>query len=719
MINLEKLLQEMSLHDKIGQLTQYPTGLLAAESTIVTGPMQEFGLSHEDVAAVGSVLNTPSLEAAQAIQAEHLKNDPHKIPMVIMQDVIHGYRTIYPIPLGLACAFDPEIWEDCARMAAKEASADGVHVTFAPMVDYVRDPRWGRVMESGGEEPLVTGRMAQAQIRGFQGEDLSRQGTVATCVKHYAAYGGAESGMDYNLVELSERELREFYLPAYKACLDAGAPMVMASFNALNGIPATANPMLMQKILRQEWGFDGVLISDYNAVGELIPHGVAANEKEAAKLAFENHLDIEMCSATYFHHLQALIEQGIFTEAQLDAAVLRVLKLKQRLGLFEDPNRGADRALADALMLCPEHRSVARKAATESAVLLKNTGLLPLSQTLSKVAVIGPFAHEHGINGSWSVSGKDADTVTVYQGLCHLLGQDRVLLAEGCGAAFGDADTSGFTAAVRAAEQAEAVVLCLGERQAYSGEGVSRAELSLPGPQLALYRAVLEANPNTAVVLFNGRPLAIPELAQTAPAILEMWFPGTEGGHAAADLLFGRANPCGRLTMSFPYSMGQCPVYYNRPNTGRPNWTSGTACGAYTAGYIDCPNLPLYSFGHGLSYSRFIYSQMTLSAHTLTAEGALQVRIRVKNDSPLPGREVVQLYIRDRVGSVVRPVQQLVDYQKLSFAPGEEKTVTFTLTEPMLRFYDMAGRHLSEPGEFDLMVGCPDNFVLQDRFVLQ
>lgn len=717
-MDLQKLLSQMSVHDKIGQLTQYNAKLFINTSSDITGPQQKLGLTDADLAAVGSVLNFASADEVKEIQDKHLKNDPHKIPIVFMRDVIHGYRTIFPIPLALGCSFDPQIAEDCSRVAAKEASASGVHVTFTPMVDYVRDPRWGRVMETCGEEPLVTGALAAAQIRGFHGDGMEKPGNVATCVKHYAGYGGAEAGRDYNLVEVSDRELRQYYLPAYKACLDAGAPMVMPSFNSLNGIPSIANPMLMQQILRDEWGFDGVVISDYNAVGELLPHGVADNKKEAAKLAFENTCDIEMCSSGYFHHLEELINEGVFTMEQLDAAVMRVLKFKERLGLFEDPYHGADQTLAETLYLCDEHRAVVRKAATDCAVLLKNNGILPLSEKLNKVAVIGPFADEHGINGFWSPDGKDDDTTTVYQGVSSLLGADKVTKAAGCSCLWDDTDTSGFAAAVDMAKQADAVILCLGELQTYSGEGKCRTDLKLPGMQLELARQVIAANPNTVAVLFNGRPLDLSDLDPIAPAILTMWFPGTEGGAAAADLLFGRANPSAKLTMTFPRNVGQCPIYYNHPNTGRPRWRFTVDHSGYSSDYIDCPTMPLYSFGHGLSYSNFVYSDLTLSAHELTADSAIQVSVKVRNDSDREGKEVVQLYMRDKVGCVVRPVQQLIAFEKLSFAAGEEKTVTFTVTEKMLRFYNMEGKHISEPGEFDLMVGYADHFVLKDTFQL-
>ena len=716
MNRLEKLLSQMSVHDKIGQLTQYNAALFANSASEITGPAQKLGLTKEDLASVGSVLNFASFAEVKEIQEKHLENDPNRIPMVFMRDVIHGFRTIYPIPLAMSCSFDEEIAEECSRIAAREASASGVMVTFTPMVDYARDARWGRVLETGGEEPLVTSRLAQAQIRGFHGDGMEKPGNVATCVKHYAGYGGAEAGRDYNLVEVSERELWEYYLPAYKACLDAGAPLVMPSFNSLNGVPSIANAKLMQQILRQEWGFDGVVISDYNAVGELLPHGVAGDKREAAKLAFENTCDMEMCSSAYFHYLEELINEGVFTMEQLDAAVMRVLKLKDQLGLFEDPYHGASQEEADRLILCDEHRAVARKAAAESAVLLKNNGILPLSENVDRVAVIGPLADEHEINGFWSIDGKNEDTTTVYQGVCNLLGADKVVTAKGCGNLWTDTDTSGFQEAIDIAKSAEKVILCLGEPQNYSGEGNCRTDLKLPGMQIELAKQIIAANPNTVIVLFNGRPLDLSDLDPIAPAILDMWFPGTEGGNAAADLLFGRANPCGKLAMTFPYNVGQCPIYYNHPNTGRPRWRFDVDHRGYASDYIDAPTLPLYSFGHGLSYANFVYSDLTLSDHTMTRDGSIQVSVRVKNDSDRAGKEVVQLYIRDLVGCVVRPVQQLIDFQKLSFAPGEEKIVTFTITEPMLRFYNMEGKQISEPGAFDVMIGYADHFDLRDRF---
>ena len=710
MANLEKLLSKMTLEEKIGQLMQYNGNVFLDTSAEITGPMEQFGLTEADLGRLGSVLNFASADEMKRMQDMHLAGDPNGIPMVFMMDVIHGYRTIYPIPLGLGCSFDPELAKQCSRMAAREAGASGVQVTFTPMVDYARDPRWGRVMECCGEDPLLAGHLGAAQVEGFQGEDLKQPENLAACVKHFAGYGGAEAGRDYNLVERSERELREFFLPAYKACIDAGAELLMPSFNSLNGIPSVANPWLMQKILKEEWNYQGVVISDYNALGELLTHGVAEDEKQAALLAFQNGCDMEMCSSTYLHHLKELVEEGKVSEARIDAAVARVLRLKEKLGLFADPYHGADQQRAEALYLCPEHRRIAREAAEQSAVLLKNNGLLPLAETLDRLAVIGPFADEQGILGFWSCCGRDEESVTLAQGIRRLLPDAKLTVTSGCGCRWEDSDTSGFQAAVEAAKNAQAVILCLGEPQNYSGEGNCRTDIRLPGMQLELAKAVIEANPSTAVVLFHGRPLDIHELDEIAPAILSMWFPGSEGGSAAANLLFGRANPCGKLDMSFPRSVGQCPIYYNHPNTGRPHWTKEAGQRHFASDYIDCATLPLYSFGHGLSYSEFVYSDMELSAPVLTREKPIQVSVTVRNRSSRPGKEVVQLYMRDPVASVVRPVQQLIGYRKIAFGPNEEKRIQFTVTEEMLRFWNFEGKHVSEPGSIQLMIGWADHF---------
>lgn len=712
-MDLNKLISQMTTNEKLGQLTQFGAGLFRSSTAGDTGPLLYWGLKPDDINRMGSILNFSGAEEMRALQKLHLDGDPNKIPMLFMMDVIHGYRTIFPIPLALGSSFNTEIVKECTRMAAKEAKAAGVHVTFTPMVDYVRDARWGRVMETCGEEPMINSVMGAAQIEAFKSQGM------ATCVKHFAAYGGAEAGRDYNNVELSEHILREFYLPAYKACIDAGAEMLMPSFNVLNGVPSVGNKWLMNKVLRDEWGFDGVVISDYSAVVELITHGIAEDKKAAAKLAFECGCDMEMCSTTYMDHLKELVDEGVFTTEQLDKSVYKVLKLKQDLGLFDNPYTEASVEAEQKVFLTKENRELVKKAAVESAVLLKNNGVLPFSKEHKKVAVIGPFANEHKIIGFWSCAGKDAESVTVAEGIKAKLQDAQITVVKGCGNEFNDTDTSDFENAVDAAKNADIVILCLGEPQDYSGEGNCRVDLDLPGVQNELAQAVIGANPNTAVVLFTGRSLAIKKLDSISPAILNMWFPGTEGGSAAADLLFGDANPSGKITMSFPKSLGQCPIYYNHTNTGRPKAEGKDETRlTYTSSYIECGNLPLYSFGHGLSYSNFVYEDLSLSSNEMTKEGSIDAEVTVFNSSDVDGKETVQLYMRDLFGSTARHVQQLIAYEKISLKAGERKTVKFTVREPMLRFWNNENKFVSEPGEFNLSVGYADHLILTKSFKL-
>lgn len=719
MIDLENLVAQMTLSEKIGQLTQYNASVCVQTDAEITGPNAAFGLTKEDVARIGSVLNFSDVEQMRAIQEEHLRTDRNKIPLAFMLDVIHGYRTIYPIPLALGCSFDTELVAECTRMAAVEGSADGVHVTFTPMVDFVRDARWGRVMETCGEDPMLNSRMGAAQVRAFQQDDVRDPENLATCVKHFAAYGGAEAGRDYNTVDIAERTLREYYLPAYKACIDAGAKLLMPSFNSLNGVPSVANEWLMHRILHKEWGYDGAVISDYAAVAELVTHGAAADLKEAAKRAFSCGCDIEMCSTAYHKHLEELVQEGTVSEEEIDAAVLRVLRFKEKLGLFADPFHGASRERADAVTLTAENRALVRRAAAESAVLLKNDGVLPFASA-KKIALIGPFADEHAILGGWRCRGRIAESVTVRAALEKAMPDAELTVVRGCGNAWDDTDTSGIAAAVEAAKNADTVILCLGEPMDYSAEGNCRTDLRLPGMQEALAAAVAAANSNTAAVIFNGRPLVLTEIEKAVPAILEMWFPGTEGGSAAVDLLFGSVNPSGKLSMSFPRATGQCPIYYNHPNTGRPKpvHKDGERL-HFVSGYVDCGNLPLYPFGYGLSYSHFVYEDLTLDATEMDASGVIRATVTVCNDSDRAGVETVQLYLRDVAASVVRPVCQLLDFAKVSLAPHEKKTVTFTVTEPQLRFWNFDNEYVSEPGEFHLSTGCADHLVHTKAFILK
>ena len=707
MKDIVKLLNGMTIEEKIGQLTQYNAIMYVDSTATITGDMSSLQLTEEDLKTVGSVLNFSSPDEMRTIQERHLKEDRNKIPMLFMMDVVHGFRTIYPIPLALGCSFNTDIVTECCRMAAKEAVAGGVQVTYAPMVDYVRDARWGRVMESCGEDAYLNGVMGATQVKAFQGDDLTDKNSIVSCVKHFAGYGGAEAGRDYNNAEISEHALREYYLPAYKACIEAGADMIMPSFNVLNGVPATANKWLMQDVLKNEWSFDGIVISDYGAVKEFIDHGIAKNEKECAEIAFKNSCDIEMCSSAYIHHLKELIEERAVSEDALDDAVLKVLKLKDKLGLFEDPFRGAAKDDESSAWLTKENRDIVRRAAEECAVLLKNDNILPFAKDTHSIALIGPFADNKKIIGFWSCNGKNEESVTVKEGIENLLPDIRISVAKGCGDEWDDYDKSGFSEAIKIAKEAEAVVLCLGEPQDYSGEGNSRADISLHKIQVELAKAVIAVNSNAAVLTFSGRPIVLTDLKETAPAIMHMWFPGTEGGNAIADLLFGFANPSGKLSMSFPELTGQCPIYYNHTNIIKEGRKG--AHNPYTASYVECSNTPLFSFGYGLSYSNFVYEK--LEVFDLT-ENNIKVSVTIYNDSDLEGKETVLVFVRDIVASVARPSQQLLRFKKVNLKAYERKEIDFVITRNDLGFWNYNNEFVFEPGEFEISTGYADHLIL-------
>lgn len=704
-MDVKKILSQMTTEEKILQLLQINSVFFKDDvGSEATGPRAKFNISESQVFAAGSLLNFMGANVMIELQNEYLARSEKKIPLLFMQDIIHGYRTIFPIPLGLGASFDHELVKQCSAMAAKEAAVGGVHVTFTPMVDTARDARWGRVMETTGEDHWLNGIMGAATIEGFK-RDGDEYG-LATCVKHYAGYGAAEAGRDYNTVDMSERTAREYYLPAYKACVDAGADMVMTSFNVFDGIPAAANKKLVHDILREEWGFDGIVISDYAAFNEMIAHGYAKDLKEVALRATQAGVDIEMMSMAYSRYLQQLISEGEVDMAWLDAAVERVLKLKDKLGLFENPYRKASEKESERILLCSEHRALARKAAEDSAVLLENDGILPLDKSkLKKIAIIGPLADTGELLGGWKGGGREEETVTVAAGIKAYCGDDvKIEVIEGCSAMLDAKDESGFKAAVRAAKKADAVIMCLGEHQGDSGEGNSKMDIELPAIQYKLIDAVKKVNKNIAVLLFTGRPLTIPRLKKEVRAVLNMWFPGTEGGNAAANLLFGEVNPSGKLTMTFPYSVGQCPIYYNHYRTGRPRKNDERRWG-YQSSYIDGPNAPLYPFGYGKSYTEFEYSPVTLSATALDESGALTAEVTVKNIGRTAGKETVQLYIRDLFGSTVRPVKELKGYKKIFLNPGEEKSVVFTVNSDMLAFYGADLKKKAEKGEFELFIG--------------
>lgn len=703
-MDIHALLKSMTLEQKLAQMSQYGTSVLySGAEDDVTGPARDLGLTAEHIAAVGSTLGSGTAEMVIAMQKDHLAKDPNKIPLLFMRDVIHGYRTVYPVPLGMGATWDEGIVYECCRMAAKEAAVSGITVNFSPMVDLVRDCRWGRNMETTGEDAWYNSRMAATMVKGYQGDDLTGKYDIAACVKHFAAYGAAESGRDYNTTDMSDYTLYEHYMPAYRAAVDAGVEMVMTSFNSLNGVPCAGNPWLVKDLLRGEWGFDGVVISDWNSFHEMISHGFVENGKQAAEKALNGETDIEMMSSTYIHYVKELIEEGKVSEKQIDRAVLRILKLKDKLGLFENPLRATSVEEEEKYCLCEEHRAIARRAAEQAAVLLKNDGVLPLSEDIKRLAVIGPFA-ACGMNGWWSCQGKTEESVSVAAGLRDALPQAEITCVAGCTDGLHDQTNAAMLEeAIVAARKAEAVVLCLGEQEAWSGEGNSRGDVGLPDVQKELLRRVAAVNPNTVVLLFNGRPLALGDVIDDVPALFTMWQPGTEGGSAAARLLLGRVNFSGHLTMTFPYHVGQAPIYYNSMRTGRPKPGDDSTVG-YVSRYVDMPNAPLFPFGYGLSYTTFAYGKPTLSASTLKKGSgeAITLSVTVKNTGKVAGATVVQLYIRDLVASLVRPVRELRGYERVMLAAGEEKTITFTVDESMLAFRKESGKVEAEVGDFHL-----------------
>ncbi|PLR77045.1 beta-glucosidase [Bacillus sp. V3-13] len=701
---LNSLIQQMTLDEKISQLIQLATPFYQGSNNKgqITGPIAELGITEEIVHNSGSVLGASGANEVINIQKTHLENNRLGIPLLFMADIVHGFKTIFPVPLAIGCSWDLRLAEKSAEIAAHEAAVSGVHVTFAPMVDLVRDPRWGRVMESTGEDPYLNSQFAKAFVRGFQGSDLATDNNrVAACVKHFAAYGAPEGGRDYNTVNMSERQLRESYLPAYKAALDEGVEMVMTAFNTVDGIPASGNKWLMRDLLRDEWKFDGVLISDWGAVKELIPHGVATDEAEAAYKAIQAGVDIEMMTACYVKHLRKLVENGDVNESIIDEAVLRILRLKAKLGLFENPYRAADESLEKEIVMSEQHRQASRELAAKSCVLLKNDGVLPLQKD-RKIAIIGPFAQSGDILGPWSWLGSKEQAVQLYDGIKEKVRSSFLLTAKGCGIETGNEEQ--LNEAIDTASKADIIVLALGEDSEMSGEAGSRADIRLPQVQLELVTKLKELQKPTVAVLFNGRPLDLHGVIDEVDAVLEAWYPGTEGGAAIADLLFGDVNPSGKLTMSFPYSVGQVPVYYNHFNTGRPK-DAPDAQERYVSQYLDIPNEPLLPFGFGLSYTTFSYGEAKLSGDSMNLEQPLSITVEVTNTGKMAGEEIVQLYIQDLAGEVVRPLKELKAFDKVMLQPGETKKVSFTITEEQLRYYHSDLQFKSDPGAFIAYVG--------------
>ena len=708
---VDSVLSLMSLDEKIGQLNQLSYGIGWGPTVKVSVPNEYKELIKEG--KIGSFLNAIGAEFTYELQKIAVNESRLKIPLIFGLDVIHGFKTIFPVPLGEAATWQPEIIEMSAHYQALEAASAGIHWTFSPMVDIARDPRWGRIMEGSGEDPYLGSLMAAARVRGYQ-ENLSNLNIIA-CAKHYAGYGGAEGGRDYNTVDFSERTFRDVYLPPFKAAVDAGAHTIMASFNEIGGIPSSGSKRLLTDILRDEWGFKGFVVSDWNSIGELINHGFASDLKHAGQISLNAGLDMDMESRSYITHLKELEDEGKVDEDLIDESVKRILHVKFMLGLFDDPYRYCQKEREQKNIMTDEVRIAALEVAKRSMVLLKNEkNILPLKKTYKRIGVIGPLANSktHPLGG-WSAMGDTVDVTTVLEGLKNYVDKKiDIAYAEGC--KIDDNSTAGFKNAVNIAKKSDVVVLCLGESRDMSGEACSRSSLDLPGVQGALAKELKKTAKPIVVVLMNGRPLSIPWLNDNANAILEAWFPGVTAGEAIAKVLFGDYNPGGKLPVTFPRTVGQVPIYYNHKNTGR----SGDLKNHYTSKYLDLPLTPLYPFGYGLSYTTFSLNDFNLSSGNLTEEDSIIVSVKVKNTGNYDGEEVVQLYIQDLVGSVTRPVKELKGFKKVMLKRGEEKSVQFTIHEKDLRFTTADMKFKSEPGKFKAFVGANSADALEKEFEL-
>ncbi len=713
---VDSVLNLMTLDEKIGQLNQYNDDYEA------TGPVTLDKTKAEQLknGQIGSLLNTIGAERTKKWQ-EIAMQSRLRIPLIFGQDVIHGFKTTFPIPLAEACSWDLDLMEKSARIAAIEASASGIHWTFAPMVDIARDPRWGRVMEGAGEDTYLGTKIAYARVKGFQGNKLGDLTSVMACAKHYAAYGAAVGGRDYNSVDMSDRMLWEIYLPPFKAVVDAGGATFMTSFNDINGVPSTANNKLLRDILRDKWGFKGFVVSDWGSVGEMINHGTVKDSYEAAFAAIQGGCDMDMESRCYKNNLAKLVADGKVDIKPVDEAVKNILKKKFELGLFDDPYRFCSTKRQQEALNNPEHVKIAREVASASIVLLKNkNNILPLSKNLKTVAFIGPLVKPKLQNkGFWDVSVPGVDTnfiVSQWEGLKDKLGDNtKLLYAKGCDIEGNNKD--GFKEAIEKARLADVVILSIGERRDLSGEAKSRSNIVIPGVQEELFNELLATGKPIVVLINAGRPLVFNHIADHADAILYTWWLGSEAGNAIADVLFGDFNPSAKLTMTFPLSVGQIPIYYNHLNTGRP--ANEDSNHNYNSSYLDLSIFPKYEFGYGLSYSTFEYSDLKLSKKDMKSDEIIEVSINLKNTGKYQGSEIVQLYIRDKVASLSRPVKELKDFAKVSLKPGETKTVKFMITNEKLSFYNSELQFVSEPGEFDLMIGASSRDIrLKDTFNL-
>ena len=708
---VDSVLRLMTLSEKIGQMNQ------VSSKEDPTGQLTECSNEEELIRSgqVGSMLNVVGVERTRHLQEIAVNDTRLHIPLIFALDVVHGYKTISPVPLAESCSWDMDLIEKSARVAAEEATASGIQWTFAPMVDIARGPRWGRVMEGSGEDPYLGSAIAKARVRGFQGTDLSAYNTMAACAKHFVGYGAAEGGRDYNTVDISKQRLRELYLPPFSAAADAGVATFMNSFNEVMGVPATGSTYLVRDILKGEWNFPGVVVSDWGSVAELIPHGVAEDKCDAAQLAVTAGCDMDMEGYCYVSSLEKLVREGVVSESLIDDAVRRILRLKFDLGLFDDPYRYCDAEREKAEILSAEHRKVVREMACKSIVLLENReGILPLDNRCKNIGIVGPLAdNPDDMLGSWCARGDGKDAIGILQGIKQAVGKGvRIRYAKGCEIE-GD-DRSGFSEAVQVAENSDVVIVCVGENRFMSGEAASRTRLTLPGVQRELLKAIKETGKPIVLLLSNGRPLVLDWEKENIGTIVECWQLGSEAGNAIADVLFGKYNPSGKLTMSFPYNEGQIPVYYNAKSTGRPYVPNVR----YVTRYLDCPNVSLYSFGYGLSYTRFEYGELKLDKDTMFPGEKLRIDVSVANVGNYDGEETVQLYIRDVCSKITRPEKELKGFKKVFLKKGERTDISFELSLADLEYVLADGSRESDPGLFEVFVGGNPDDVKKAEFIL-
>ncbi len=727
---IDDLMKKMTLEEKIGQLN------LPGSGDIVTGQA-----GNSDIAGkirkgqVGGLFNIKGVDKIRAVQKIAVEESRLKIPMIFGMDVIHGYQSVFPIPLGLSCSWDMQLIENSAKVAAKEASADGICWTFSPMVDLSRDPRWGRISEGNGEDPFLNAEIAKAMVNGYQGNDLSANNTIMSCVKHFALYGAAEAGRDYNTTDMSHQTMYNYYFPGYKAAVDAGVGSVMASFNEVDGVPATANKWLMTDVLRKQWGFNGFVVSDYTGVNEMINHGIGDLQTVVAR-AINAGVDMDMVGEGYLTTLQKSLNENLVTLATIDSACRRILEAKYKLGLFDDPYKYCDEVRSKNEVFNVENRMAARVTATQSFVLLKNeNNVLPLKKS-GNIALVGPLADATtNMTGTWSVAADFSKSISLRQGLQNALG-DKAKIIYALGANLSEdslfQERAGMFGksfkrdmrpaqtvideALAAAMQSDVVIAAVGESAEMTGESSSRSDISIPQSQKDLLMALVKTGKPVVAVLFTGRPLTLGWEEKNVPAILNVWFGGSEAGDAIAEVLFGDVNPSGKLSTTFPQNVGQIPLYYNHKNTGRP--LNGPWFQKFQSNYLDVSNEPLYPFGFGLSYTTFTYGDINLSSNSMNTTGSIDAKVTVTNSGSRSGKEVVQLYLRDVVGSVTRPVKELKGFQKIELQPGESKEVTFKITNEDLKFYNYDLKFVSEPGDFKVFIGGSSRDVKEADFKL-